>query len=598
VRAVVSVWHAWLRSCLFAGRPLAARSCLRCVLHTSLALAVLLTTDAHADDDAPIVMGDAPQVSSDGVLRLDQTKPTTTTTNDDDVIVLGGAPVAGADGSLRFSSDDDDAIVIIDEEMPLVPSTPAAVGGPLGRLWESWHIGAELSAFSSVQAVDPIDGVGRVLGDAFVESWLLPTEKLTFEATAIARVALDSTPSGRVTWIVDWYEAVAKINVNNAASVRLGRLVVPWGKTRGTAFGDRLNPVDQRRGVPFPEPARGKQPQWGAQVKGAMGPVGLDGVVWVGHEPTEGSLAAADQGGVRIGRYQTALVRSPSHAGGWLGQQDVSELYPDLSIGAFSVAGRAAGRIGSVDVSASVALGYDDTPGLNLSADAKRALVAEALPTLGHAVGEPAPAPCANNPALTCMGPTRGTLMPNRRASMAVDASYSVIGLAIVRAELLAVPRLGDIGKTAWLVDANGLRSVSVTQLAAAVAVEGQLGDAIDGSIELFNVAWAGVPSSANLWGVEPLQNVAVPGDRLVNRLAGAAVLGGSMFEERLRWRLRGEAGVLATDVLMSAELRYALPLWNLYVGGRGDVFAGVPGTPGWMRQDASLLGVYLGEGA
>ena len=56
--------------------------------------------------------------------------------------------------------------------------------------------------------------------------------------------------------------------------------------------------------------------------------------------------------------------------------------------------------------------------------------------------------------------------------------------------------------------------------------------------------------------------------------------------------------GLLQPDVLMSAEVKYRLPLFDLYVGGRGDLFTGYPGSPGWMRQDASLLGVFLGEGA
>ena len=74
--------------------------------------------------------------------------------------------------------------------------------------------------------------------------------------------------------------------------------------------------------------------------------------------------------------------------------------------------------------------------------------------------------------------------------------------------------------------------------------------------------------------------------------------LGGLLFGERVRWRLRGEAGLLQPDVLLSGEVRYRLPVFDLYIGGRGDVFTGLPGSPGWMRQDASLVGVFLGEGA
>ena len=143
---------------------------------------------------------------------------------------------------------------------------------------------------------------------------------------------------------------------------------------------------------------------------------------------------------------------------------------------------------------------------------------------------------------------------------------------------------------------------MQVAQWSAAVAVEGQLGPAIDGSLELFNVMWDGVPRDSRLWGIEVLDDEVDDSDvadlRIVNRLAAGAHLGGAFFEDRVQWKLRGEAGMLQPDVLFSAEVRYRLPLFDLYVGGRGDLFTGFPGSPGWMRQDASLLGVFLGEGA
>jgi hypothetical protein len=522
------------------------------------------------------------------------------TADDDPIIILGDAPSVATNGVVRFNhsvTSDDDPIIIIEEGAP--PPPVETVRGPLGRLWETWYLGADVTLLGSVQSVDPTDGVGRLLGDAFVESKLLPTDNLSFEATALARVTVDLTPTTQVQGFADWYEASAKIRVRELASVRIGRLVIPWGATRGVALADFNQPNDHRRGQPFPEPARGKQPQWGAQMKGALGPVGLDTVLWAGFEPSEGSLAASNQGGVRLGRYQTALVRSPARALGWLRQDDVQSLYPDLSLGAFSWSGRASGRIGSIDVSSSVSFGYDATPALKLSPAASRVVANEAF-AAWSAPSVEVPSDCREAAALTCLGALGDVLVPQRRAAVAMDAAYSVVGLAIVRAELMAVPQLGNVGKTAWLVDENGVRSHSLTQLAATVALEGQWGDAVDGSVELFNVAWAGVPAGANLWGVESLasRGRATNTERVVNRLAGAAVLGGTLLEERLRWRVRGEAGVLEPDVLMSAELRYSLPVWNLYVGGRGDVFAGVPGTPGWMRQDASLLGVFVGEGA
>jgi hypothetical protein len=189
-------------------------------------------------------------------------------------------------------------------------------------------------------------------------------------------------------------------------------------------------------------------------------------------------------------------------------------------------------------------------------------------------------------------------LQHDRKNTFVVDAATSIWGLAIVRAELAATPRLGEIvGKTAWIVDADGVRSQKVGHYQGAVALEGQWGDAIDGSLELMNALYEGVPAGGNLLGVEAFTDGTAT-TRVVSRVAAGAALSGVFWEDRLAWKLRGEAGLSALDVLMSAEVKLRLPLGNFYVGGRSDVFAGSAGTPGWMRQDASLVGVFLGEGA
>ena len=189
-----------------------------------------------------------------------------------------------------------------------------------------------------------------------------------------------------------------------------------------------------------------------------------------------------------------------------------------------------------------------------------------------------------------------GTLEQARQTSFSVDASWG-FGVVIVRAEAMAVPAGGGLGgKRALLVDDQGLRSERVSQYAAALAAEGGLGDWIEGSVELFDVVWDGVPADSNLWGVELLGDFAAS-ERTVHRVATAASLGGALLGDRVAWKVRGEAGVLQPDVLMSAELRYRLPAFGLYVGGRGDLYAGLMGSPGWMRQDASMIGVFVGEG-
>ena len=523
---------------------------------------------------------------------------------DDDLVIVEDEAEKDEDGAIIFDKkdgddDDDDRIIIIDEPNAPLP-TAERVSGALGRIWESWHIAADTEIFAAGQLTDPEDGPWRVLGSTWVESWLLPAPNLSFYGTAFGRAAFDGTPEGKFIAFADVYELYGKVTVERA-TVNFGRLVIPWGRTQAAGFGDRLHPPDLRRGPPFPDPARQKQPQLGAQIKGALDIVGVEGVAFVSYDPSEGSLAAANQGGVRIARYQTALVRSPSKASDLLSQEDTGLLRLPPTLAEPTLAARAWRRIGEIDLTASVAWQFDETPTLNLAPDVRRALAAEALALRGVVVVPAPQPPCGGEIALSCVG-DRTALTYQRTTSVSLDASWG-LGLVVVRAEALAYPKIGDQGgKTALIVDVDGLRSVQVGQWSAAVAVEGQLGPAVDGSLELFNVMWDGVPKDTRLWGVEVLDDE-VDGDdvrdlRIVNRLAAGAKLGGAFFEDRVQWKLRGEAGMLQPDVLLSAEVRYRLPLFDLYVGGRGDLFTGMPGSPGWMRQDASLLGVFLGEGA
>lgn len=502
----------------------------------------------------------------------------------DEIIVIEEEAPAAAGG---------DEIIIIEDEGAEPREPTPRVTGALGRLWETWHVGGDSDLLGALQAVDPADASWRLLGSFWVESSLLPVPNLSLHGNGFARLAVDATPNGRVVPLADLYEVYGKVNVDRA-TVTAGRIVVPWGRTQGAALGDRVSPGDLRRGPPFPDPVRQKQPAWGATVRGSLGPVGLEGVLLAQYEPTEGSLAAANQGGVRIARYQTALVRSPWRAGGLLAEDDTAALGTPYELArSATLAARASRRLGDVDLGASMVWGFDETPTLHLRPDVARALTAE-LQGLHPGSTIELPSSCSR-PDLACVGGT-GTVEHGRQTSFSVDASWG-LGIVILRAEALAIPDLGGLGgKRALLVDDEGLKSARVSQFAAALAAEGGIGDWLDGSVEIFDVAWAGVPADAQLWGVELLGDPP-PDKRAVHRLASALSLGGSLLGERVSWKLRGEAGVLQPDVLMSAELRYRLPAFGLYVGGRGDLYAGMTGSPGWMRQDASMIGVFVGEG-
>lgn len=489
----------------------------------------------------------------------------------------------------------DDEIIIIEEEGADARVPASQVTGALGRLWETWHVGADSDLLGSLQLVDPSDGAWRLLGSFWIESSLLPAPNLSVHGNGFARLAFDGTPDGRLAPVADVYEAYGKLNLERAA-VNAGRIVVPWVRTQAASLGDRISPPDLRRGPPFPDPVRQKQPCWGAWVRTSLGPVGVEGVAMARYEPSEGSLAASNQGGVRIARYQTALVRSPARAEGLLSEDDTAALRSEHElVRSGSLAARASRRVGGVDLGGSVVWGFDETPRLQLRPEVARALVSEVAALLP---GEELPLSCAK-PDLACVGGS-DTLEYQRQTSFSIDASWG-FGVVIVRAEAVVVPKLGGLGgKQALLLDGQGLRSELVGQYAAVLAAEGGLGDWIDGSVELFDVMWDGVPAGTRMWGVELLSDLgADPGaePRTVHRVAAALNVGGGIAGDRVAWKVRGEAGVLQPDVLVAAELRYRLPVLGLYVGGRSELYAGLTGSPGWMRQDASMVGVFVGEG-
>lgn len=510
----------------------------------------------------------------------------------------------GAKAEAAQAPPESDGLLIIDEgELGTNEVYEPPVSGALGRLWETWHIAADSEVLAGVQNVAPEDGPWRVLGSLSLDSRLLPAPNLSVTASGFVRLAVDGAPStARPQAVIDVYEVFAKVNVDRA-TVTLGRLVVPWGSGQAVALGDRLNPPDFRRGAAFPEPARQRQPMWGASMRTSLGSVGLEAVAFAQYEASEGSLAASDQGGARIARYQTALVRSPARVGGLLRGDDTSSLREaPTPFSTATVAARAWRRVGDIDVSASVAFGFDDTPLLRLRPEVARALAGEYVAAHsgipGASLGE-ALACDAVRSGLWCVGGP-GALVHERTTSMGVDASWG-LGVVILRAEALIHPHVAGLGgKSAILVDDLGLRSTRTTQLAGVVGIDGSVGALIDGSVELFDVMWVAVPAEALVWGVEPFSasSSVAARDRDVHRVGAAASLGGELWRERVAWRVRGEAGLNTSDVLVTAQVRYRLPSLGLYVGGRADLFAGAPGTPGWFREDASLVGIFVGEGS
>ncbi|MCP4502747.1 MAG: hypothetical protein GY822_22605 [Deltaproteobacteria bacterium] len=492
--------------------------------------------------------------------------------------------------------DDDDELLIIVDDTTLEDESPQLVQGALGRLWEAFHVGVQWRLHLSGQAAPLQDAPFRSRGDVNIESWLLPAPNLSIYANAFARIGLDAS-NNDVMWVpqVDFNEVYAKVNFG-VGSVLIGRLVVPWGRTQVAAFGERLNPSDLRRGPHFPGAGQGLQPQWGAVAKTSLGNLSVEGVLFATHEPSEGSLAAPDQGGYRTGRYQQALFRRPLLDENGTRLLDREALIQSLPVQESITLGlRIWRRVGDFDLGASAVWGVDDTPGLDLQSTTGLLLASQFQSTGSSSTRVEA-----------CITEKEGclpaeSLRLQRTASLVLHAEWG-LGLVILRTAFLAQPKISNLvpalapGKTVYLKSDRGIQSTQLSHYGAVIAAEAGLFDWVTGSLELFDRIYADVPRGARLIGIE-LLDADDTSRRWVNRLALGASLKGSFFEQSLLWRLHGESGVLQPDVSGSLEVRYRLPLLDLYIGGRGNLFVGMPGSPGWMRQNSSSIDVFIGQG-
>jgi|GEM_PF-1011747 len=540
--------------------------------------------DDDEDDEAIVIEGEPAPAPLKGDAG--------TGDGDDELIIVDDDD---DDDMLVISDDDDDELIIVENDGDADTSEgDRVVDGALGRLWEAFHLAVNWRAQLSAQTTSLADAPFRSRGEIDVETWLLPAPNLSVYANGFARGAVDTNAADvALVPVVDLYEFYAKVNIG-IGSVQLGRLVVPWGRTQVAALGDRLQPRDLRRGRHFPGPAWGRQPQWGATLRSSLGNLSVEGVVFVLHEPTEGSISAANQGGLSTGRYQQALLRRPYVDDSGKTSQDRASLIEPLAPQEGLTLGlRVWRRVGDFDFGASAVWGVDDTVGINASPAAQQWLAAQLLDDAR--LPNVDPASCVGE---QCLAP--GALQLQRTASLVLHAEWG-LGLVILKSALLAQPRISGLipalapGKTVLLYDDDGVRSTKLSQYGGVIAAEAGLGDWVTGSVEVFDIVYGDVPRGARLLGVDLLDADASQ-TRWVHRLALGASLTGKVIED-VSWRLHGEMGVLQPDISGVAEVRYQLPILKLYIAAQGNLFVGLPGAPGWMRQPSTGLALVLGQG-
>ena len=144
--------------------------------------------------------------------------------------------------------------------------------------------------------------------------------------------------------------------------------------------------------------------------------------------------------------------------------------------------------------------------------------------------------------------------------SVGLDASYQ-LGTVVLQSELLF-----EHNKTTWLAT----HSKDLNVISGAIGIEMEYGDWISGSLELLDVCWLG----------------------LMNRLAIATSLEGTVTN-LIAWQIKGEVGILQPDILTTVDVHHNWSNLGLSAGIFSNIYAGTQNSPGWMRREATTIGLF-----
>jgi hypothetical protein len=501
----------------------------------------------------------------------------------------------------------DDVIVI--DESPDETHEGSQRKSVLEDIKEHAYIRTDIYMRGGYQLISPVERPVRLMGSLWAAGGLEPSDYLSLQLSVIGRVPVDLTwqaapgqPVGSVDAFIDLSDTYVKVEHADFA-IYLGDLLLPWSSTRAAALTDRLNPTDYRRGRDFQANLIGRIPQWGAMARTSIWGASIEGLYLFNYTPSKGSLVASDQGGVQIARYQGALMSNQTQTGDLLAH-DRSLLEAETVIFQTpQLAARIRRPFGDmIDVGINVNWGFNEVTSLQLDPKVSSYLAHRYLEGLdANGAASSAEWPCGANAPYSsrqeldkCMG-GRGALSHQRVLGFGADFSMN-LGAVVLKGDVLVEPKFnGWGGKTAILVGKDKMYSTELSSLAVAMAVDGEYGDWFTGSVELFNVTWFGVPAGERLLGVES-KTSNNDERRAVNRLGLATAIEGTFFKQAVSWRLKGEIGISQPDILASFDARHEWQPIGFYAGAYLNAFAGIEGSPGWFRQNATAFGVYIGH--
>jgi hypothetical protein len=462
--------------------------------------------------------------------------------------------------AVKDSEIHNDVLVIEEEDKPEknVPQKNSF----FDPLMDSIILRSDTFLQGSYQLVEPADKPVRMLGSLWATLSLEPSEVLSLQLSTIARVPLDfSWRAGTGQMInvsnafLDLYDSFIKIR-SRQASMSLGYLLIPWVNTRGSAVLDRLNPIDYRRGQDFTSTLLGRIPQVGVYYQTSVFATSVDAVILLHYNPSQGSLVASEQNGMQIGRYQGALLRNGVSASNFTADRYVlREKQPWLQTPVLAL--RAKTKLSNIiDMGTLFSFGFNEVPSLDLPK----------------------------------------SMFHQRLLDLGMDLSVN-LGVIVLKSELLMQPKFSDWGgKTTILASPSGsLRSVQLPSLTLAVAVDTEYGDSFSGSLELIDTIWIGIPQNELVLGVESLLANNTH-ERNLHRLAFATAAQSAFLNQKVLLRVKGEVGLTQQDILARVDASYRWDSLGLYAGIYGNLFLGIPGSPGWFRQDATSAGLYVGH--
>ena len=461
----------------------------------------------------------------------------------------------------KESEPSDDAMIIEDENEPGKETQKNA--SFFEKLNDSLVFRSDASLQSGYQLIDASEKPIRFLGSLWATAGLEASEALSLQLSAIARIPVDfswnASPGQSVDGsnaFLNLYDSFVKIR-SSQASLSMGYLLIPWVNTRGSAVLDRLNPVDYRRGQDFTSTLLGRIPQVGAYYQTSVFETNIDAVILFHYSPSQGSLVASEQSGVQIGRYQGALWRNHERSKNFAASR--GDLWTKQAWLQTPVLALRAKRqlTDTVDMGVMVSSGFNEAPSLELP----KAIFHQRLLDLG------------------------------------MDLNMN-LGAVVLKAELLIEPMFSTWGgKTTVLVSKTEQQpsSVQLPSLTLVVAADAEYGDWFSGSLELIDTVWMNVPQNEFVLGVESLQ-ANHSQERTLHRLALATATQSEFLNQKILLRVKGEVGLTQPDILARIDASYHWDSLGLYAGGYSNLFFGIPGSPGWFRQNATSFGLYVGH--